>query len=188
MNTEADPDLPSRPSKSSRYYKNRSGNQKNRICFKPALQNDLPYLANIYMQAYKGMEEYGEPSLDLAYSYLRELFRICPCSFFKAEINGTIAGFIACDPHYKDANHNEVMEVHEIVVSPAWQGFGLGSKLFNFAIELGKRMGRQYMSLCAGEGNVQAIDWYTKKFGFVESGQEGRWVHFVKKLQSSGYV
>ena len=186
MNTSSDPDLASRPSTENK--KRLKYQKKTSVCFKPALQNDLPQLAKIYMQAYKGMEEYGEPSLEKAYNYLRELFRMCPVSFFKAEINGRVAGFTACDPFYKDADNQKVMELHEIVVDPAWQGYGLGGKLFRFVQEMGVRMGRQQMSLWAGEGNEQAIDWYTGKFGFVESGKDGKWVHFFKNLTDSGFV
>jgi len=188
MNTSADPDLPSRPRIDLKNKNKIRQKNANKICFKPAHQHDLPQIAKVYMRAYKGMEEYGEPSLKKAYIYLRQLLRICPISFFKAEINGKIAGCVACDPFYKDENELEVMELHEIVVDPAWQGYGLGKKLFRLAQEIGIRMGRQKMSLWAGEGNEQAIDWYTEKFGFVQKYTEGKWIHFCKELNASGFV
>ena len=189
--TSADPDLPPSTNPSSRPLdrdSRRHVHSGRNVSIVPVRESELPKLARIYMNAYRGMEQYGEPSLDKAARYLRQLYRSCPHGFFKARIGGKTAGFIACDPDWVEPGSGKVMEVHELVADPQWQGFGVGGRLLRFAIDYGRVLGRRTLSLWAGEGNVKALSWYRKKFGFVSDRQGGVWVHLHRRIEAPGYA
>lgn len=150
MSTNSDTDLPpSRRQQSFKYgldKKSRSYS-KNDLIISPLRSFELTSLSKLYKKAYRGMEEYGEYSTDKVARYLWQLFRSCPRGFFKAVMNGKIVRFIACDPEWYELGHQKVLEVHELVVDPDWQSFGLGGRLMNFAIEVGQKLGRRVISL-----------------------------------------
>jgi ribosomal protein S18 acetylase RimI-like enzyme len=189
--TTADPDLP--PSTISQRRplvsdSERRTHTKPKIAVVPVRESELPGLARIYMNAYRGMEQYGEPSLDKAIRYLRQLYRSCPQGFFKARIRGKTAGFIACDPHWLEPGRGKVMEVHELVADPQWQGYGIGGRLLRFAFDYGRTLGRRTLSLWAGEGNTKALSWYRQKFGFATDRKAGVWVHLHRGIDAPGYA
>ncbi len=136
------------------------------------------------MKAYRGMEEYGEPTTDQAALYLQNIHRFCPKGFFKAVVDGRTAGFIVCDPDWYEPGQRKVLEVHEVVVDPDFQGYGLGGLFMRFAGSMGRKHGRSVVSLWAGEGNHKAIQWYTGKFGFKKDRREGVWIHFQSSIDS----
>lgn len=190
MSTNSDPDLP--PSRRQQLFKygpiiKSSSYPKNDLTISPLRNFELSNLSKLYMKAYRGMEEYGEYSTDKAARYLWQLFRSCPRGFFKAEMDGKIVGFIACDPDWYELGHQKVLEVHELVVDPDWQSFGLGRRLMNFAIEVGQKLGRGVISLWAGEGNRKALSWYTSKLGFNIDRRAGKWIHLHKQIDDSGF-
>jgi ribosomal protein S18 acetylase RimI-like enzyme len=136
------------------------------------------------MKAYRGMEEYGESTTDQAVLYLQRIHRFCSHGFFKAVINGRTAGFIVCDPEWYEPGQRKVLEIHEVVVDPDYQGYGLGSLFMRFAGAMGRRHGRSVVSLWAGEGNRKAIGWYTSKFGFRAGRRDGVWIHYQVSVQA----
>ncbi len=154
--------------------------KSNGVAIVPAHQDDLPRLATIYMQAYRGMEEYAEPDEEKAYHYLHWLFSSCSQGFFKALVQGRIAGLMACNPNWKDLGER-ILEIHEIAVDPWYRGHGLGSKLMAHALEYGRSLGRSRVGLWVGQDNVKAYRWYLG-MGFEEQGRKGRWIKLSAPL------
>lgn len=139
---------------------------------------DIEELAQLLMRAYQGLEEYGEESLDEAKRYLKWLRRTCKEGFLVAEVEGRAAGFIAACPDWKDWELGTVLEIHEIVVAPEWQGKGIGKSLLEHGYSLGRAHGRKLAALWVGMGNAKARLWYAK-LGFREIGRWGEWVRMV---------
>jgi len=187
MSTPTDPDSPHRRKKlshASTSGSNRPAKTNAKVLLYPVAQSEIPALAMLYMKAYRGMEEYGEASTDQAVLYLQNIYRFCAKGFFKAVVDGRAAGFIVCDPDWCEPGQRKVLEVHEVVVDPDFQGYGLGGLFMRFAGAMGRKHGRSEVSLWAGEGNRKAINWYTGKFGFREGRRDGVWVHYQSCIES----
>jgi GNAT superfamily N-acetyltransferase len=142
---------------------------------------DIDVLAQILMEAYRGLEEYGEESLSEAKRYLKWLRRTCKEGFLVVEADGLPVGFIAACPDWKDWELGTVLEVHEIAIHPNWQGKGLGKVLLEHAHGLGRRHGRTLAALWVGEGNTRARSWYMK-MGFRELGRWGEWIRLLRVI------
>jgi len=149
----------------------------------PVHQDDLPRLAAIYMQAYRGMEEYAEPDEEKAYHYLHWLYSSWSEGFFKALVHGAIAGFLACNPSWRNRGER-ILEIHEVAVDPCWKGYGIGSKLMARALEYGRSLGRSRVGLWVGEANDVAYAWYLGR-GFAEQERKGRWIKLTAPLRAS---
>lgn len=190
MSLPADPDSPARRSSRGLVHTPattaHSRAEKSKPTIIPADKSDIPEMARIYMKAYRGMEEYGEPNTDRAAAYLIQLHRFCPLGIFKAVVNGRTAGFIFCDPEWREKNSSKVLEIHELAVDPDFQGYGLGGFLMRFASEVGRKHGRSTVSLWAGEGNNKAIEWYKKKYGFRQNCKAGIWIRFEASVEQIG--
>ena len=184
MSTQSDPDLPPERRKQTHTSLATQGARKKAadVFLHPVAEGEIPALAKIYMKAYRGMEEYGEPTTDQAVLYLQRIHRPCSHGFFKAVINGETAGFIVCDPDWYEPGQRKVLEIHELVVDPDYQGYGLGGLFMRFARAMGRRHGRTAISLWAGEGNRKAIGWYTRKHGFKQGRRDGVWLHFQSRI------
>ncbi|MCF8086212.1 MAG: GNAT family N-acetyltransferase [Desulfohalobiaceae bacterium] len=190
MSTSTDPDLPPERRKQTHALplESQGATKKSSEVFLcPVAQTDIPHLAQMYMKAYRGMEEYGEATTDQALLYLQGLQRHCSHSFFKAVIHGNTAGFIVCDPDWYEPGQKKVLEIHELVVDPDHQGYGLGGLFMRFARAMGRKHGRTAVSLWAGEGNHRAISWYTLKHGFEPGRRDGIWIHFQSSIQPMGW-
>ncbi|MCS7239951.1 MAG: GNAT family N-acetyltransferase [Candidatus Bipolaricaulota bacterium] len=142
---------------------------------------DIDELAQLLMRAYQGLEAYGEESVSEARRYLKWLRRTCKSGFLVAEVNGCVVGFIAACPEWKDWELGTVLEIHEIVVAPEWQGKGVGRALLNQAYSLGHSHGRKLAALWVGVGNMKAREWY-KKLGFKEIGRWGEWIRMFRPI------
>ncbi len=190
MSTAADPDLP--PERRTQTHASSLPEQGTRkkttseVFLHPVAESEIPALARIYMKAYRGMEQYGEATTDQAVLYLQSLHRHCSPTFFRAEAHGETAGFIVCDPDWYEPGQSKVLEIHELVVDPDFQGYGLGGLFMRFARAMGRKHGRSVISLWAGEGNSKAISWYTGKHGFQPGRRDGVWIHFQSSIQSLG--
>lgn len=145
---------------------------------------DLPALVELLMQAYRGLEEYGEESPEEARHYLKWLRRTCKEGFLVAEAEGQVVGLIAACPDWKDWELGRVLEIHEIAVAPAWQGKGVGRALLEEAYALGRACGMRLAALWVGERNLRARAWY-QKLGFRAIGQWGEWVRMVAPIPSA---
>lgn len=140
-------------------------------------REDLQYLPDILMESYRGLEEYGEESVEKARKYIEDLYEEDPECFFVAEDDEGIVGFIFCNRFwYSKFEHSQVGAIHEIVVLPTHRHEGIGKKLLEKAIEILKP---SKIELWVGEGNVKAIKFY-ENLGFKRKEKAGKWVRMVK--------
>ncbi len=140
-------------------------------------REDLQYLPQILMEAYKGLEEYGERDIDRARKYIEDLYEEDPECFFVAEDNDEIVGFIFCNRFwYSKFEHSHVGAIHEIVVLPTHRHEGIGKKLIERAME---ELKPSRIELWVGEGNEKAIKFY-EKLGFKRKEKAEKWVRMVK--------
>ena len=140
-------------------------------------REDLQYLPQILMEAYKGMEEYGERDPERARKYIEELYEEDPGCFFVAEINEEIVGFIFCNRFwYSKFEHSQVGAIHEIVVLPSHRHEGIGKMLIERAM---KELMPSKIELWVGEKNERAIKFY-EKLGFKRKEKAGKWIRMIK--------
>ncbi len=140
-------------------------------------REDLQHLPHILMEAYQGLEEYGEESVEKARKYIEDLYEEDPECFFVAEEDGEIVGFIFCNRFwYSKFEHSRVGEIHEIVVLPSHRHGGIGKMLIERAMEELKPV---KVELWVGEGNEKAIEFY-EKLGFKRMEKAGKWIRMVK--------
>lgn len=136
------------------------------------------------MEAYRGLEKYGEESPQEARHYLKWLRRTCKEGFLVAEADGAPIGFVAACPDWKDWELGVVLEIHEIAVAPEWQGKGVGKALLEEAYALGRAHGRSVAALWVGEENLKARAWY-EKLGFKEVGRWGEWIRMYRPIPAA---
>ncbi len=140
-------------------------------------REDLQYLPSILMEAYRGLEEYGEKDIEKARKYIEELYEEDPECFFVAEINGEIVGFIFCNRFwYSKFEHSQVGAIHEIVVLPAHRHEGIGKMLIERAME---ELKPSKIELWVGEKNEEALRFY-EKLGFKRKEKAGKWIRMIK--------
>ncbi len=99
------------------------------LWIRKARKDELKSLVQLFMRAYQGLERYGERSRGEGVSYLEELCEDCPAGFLVADAPEGTVGFIASDPDWLDRMQGEVLEIHELVVDPEWQGKGVARAL-----------------------------------------------------------
>ena len=139
-------------------------------------REDLHYLPAILMEAYQGMEEYGEEDIEKARKYIEDLYEEDPECFFVAEENGEIVGFIFCNRFwYSKFEHSQVGAIHEIAVLPSHHHEGIGKMLIEKAME---KLKPSKIELWVGEGNESAMRFY-EKLGFKRREKAGKWVRMV---------
>ncbi len=146
-------------------------------------KDELEKLVPLYLEAYRGLEEYAEHGHDDTLEYLQWLYATCPEGFFVAEMDGEIVGFLACNPRWRGPNDHPTCEIHEIVVSPRHRQRGIGRRLMDHALALGEKRGCPTATLWVGVGNERARRWY-EKLGFEVVGSWGRWLRMRKALRS----
>lgn len=152
-----------------------------RLSIRRVKPDELDELVEVYLRAYRGLEEYAERTPEDAGDYLEWLYGTCPEGFFVAEVDGRKVGFVACNPHWKGGHGDSTCEIHEIAVLPEWQGMGIGRRLMEKALELGRRHGCPTATLWVGRGNERALSWY-RKMGFEPVGSWGRWIRMRRPL------
>jgi ribosomal protein S18 acetylase RimI-like enzyme len=144
-------------------------------------KDELGKLIPLYLDAYRGLEEYAEHGSHDTLDYLQWLYATCPEGFFVAELDGEVVGFVACNPRWRGPNDAPTCEVHEIVVSPRWRGRGIGRRLMERALALGEKRHCPTATLWVGVGNRKAREWY-EKLGFEVVGSWGRWLRMRRPL------
>lgn len=144
-------------------------------------KEDEKAFIDVYMSAYRGLEEYAYTSKKDVKWYFRWLLKRDEEGFF-TYIAEKPVGFIACDCNWFSVfEGDEVAEIHEIVVHPEWQGKGIGTALMQKALNYARERGKKVVELWVGVGNSKAIRFY-KKFGFEERGVVGRWLRMTLNL------
>ena len=86
--------------------------------------------------------------------------------FYFAYCEGILVGYLKLN--FKSAQKEAVLkgkayEIERIYILKSYQGRGLGTQLFNKAIEIGKEKGYQLMWLGVWEFNHKALKFYKKK-------------------------
>lgn len=84
---------------------------------------------------------------------------------FYTEDNKDITGVIGLRPFYDPLEPTLGFEINNLIVIPEQRGNGLGSALFQFAIDTAKKEGGNWIRLMVHENNNKAIKFYeTNKF------------------------
>lgn len=139
----------------------------------------LGQLIDVYLDGYRDMKEYAYRARGDTKRYLKWLYHCDPQSFFIAEENENILGFISGARSWWDKTFGEVGEIHEIVVRRDHQSKGIGTKLMEQEISyLSKYHGT--IGLWVGENNYRAMKFY-EKFGFKEVGKVGIWMRMIRR-------
>lgn len=146
-----------------------------------ARKADLPRMIDVFMRAYEGLEEYGEPSRGAARRYIKWLMRRSPEGTFVAEEDGRIIGFVCADPQWEVAESDRGGAIHEIVVDPDFRGRGVGRALMEHAEEFLRSRGVTVIELWVGLRNP-AREFY-RKLGYRETGSYGKWRRMIKFLK-----
>ncbi len=145
-------------------------------------KEDIPKLVDLYLRAYKGLEEYAYTHPKDVESYMKWLLNRDPEGFLVAKVDGKIVGFVAGDANwFSRREKKKVGAIHEIVVDPEYQGMGIGTRLMEEILKYFKSKGLDTAELWVGDENYRAINFY-KKFGFQEKGRYNYWIRMTKKL------
>lgn len=150
-----------------------------------AKKTDLDKLAELYLEGYKGLEEYSYTHPEDVKAYMDWLWRRDPEGMFVAKVEGKIVGFVAGDANwFSKREHRKVGAIHEIVVHPEYRGMGIGHALMEKILEYFRSKGLDLAELWVGDENHKAIEFY-RKFGFRENGQYNYWVRMTLDLKGS---
>lgn len=136
-------------------------------------------LAQVYREAYRGLEPYAYSDLSDIKGYINWLYRTDPEGFIIAVGEDEVIGFVACCRNWWDKELGAIGEIHEIAVLPQHQGKGIGSALLKEALSfLGQA--HEVFGLWVGEGNEKAKAFYLKH-GFESVGKLGKWIRMISK-------
>ncbi|NPB07415.1 MAG: GNAT family N-acetyltransferase [Aquificae bacterium] len=145
-------------------------------------KEDFPQLTELYLRAYRGLEEYAYTHPEDVRSYLEWLHRRDPEGFMVARADGRIVGFVAGDANWFSRREGKrVGAIHEIVVDPEYQGMGVGKKLMERILNYFREKGLDTAELWVGDENRKALNFY-KKFGFFENGRYNYWIRMTRRL------
>jgi diamine N-acetyltransferase len=103
---------------------------------------------------------------------LRQELRDPEMQWFFIEVRGELAGYLKVNTGraQTEADKEDGFEVERIYVLKAFHGTGVGVALMEYAIRLGKKMGKRYLWLGVYEANFRALRFY-EKFGLQEFGE-----------------
>ena len=146
-------------------------------------ENELSKLIDLYLKAYKGLEEYAYTHPKDVESYLKWLFGRDKEGFFVAKVGDKIVGFIGGDANwFSRRERKHVGAIHEIVVDPEYQKHGIGKALMDTILKYFQSKGLDTAELWVGDENTKAINFY-KKLGFREKGRYNYWIRMTKNLK-----
>jgi len=147
-----------------------------------AENGDIKDLVEVYLQGYKGLEEYSYTHSEDVQAYLNWLFRRDVAGIWVAEEDGKIVGFIASDGNWFSKREGKVVgAIHELVILPEYRNKGIGKALVQKAIEYFKSRGLDTAELWVGDKNTQALEFY-KSLGFEERDRFNYWIRMTKPL------
>ncbi len=145
-------------------------------------EKDIPKLVEVYLEGYKGLEEYAYNHPDDVQAYLNWLFRRDVAGIWVAEEDGKILGFVASDGNWFSKREGKVVgAVHELVVLPPYRSKGVGKALMEKVFEYFKSRGLDLAELWVGDENMPALEFY-KKLGFKERDRFNYWIRMTKPL------
>jgi ribosomal protein S18 acetylase RimI-like enzyme len=144
-------------------------------------RDDISSFVEVYISAYRGLEEYAYTRRREIRHYFKWLFARDKEGFMVAEVTEPIA-FVACDTNWISFfERKQVGEIHELFVMPDYRDKGVGKFLLEKALEYARERKRDLAELWVGEKNFKAIKFY-QSFGFEESGKWGKWMRMIRKL------
>lgn len=138
-------------------------------------------VSDIYRHAYASIPHYGYTKPTEIKSYLNWLKRRTARGFLVAHIEQRPVGFIAVDANWRTPHGQKVAEIHEFVVDPAFQGRGIGKKLFQAGMAFLKKEGAHEIELWVGEHNDKPHQFYQQQ-GFRDEGQWGKWIQMLRAV------
>ncbi len=151
-----------------------------------AIDNLSPWqedLKQIYLKAYQNDYLYAYRDPKRVKRYLKWLLKHSDGGFFVAFVRGRPVGFIVVQTDCRFQGE-EIPEIHEFGVDPAYQGQGIGHLLMETALNYLKKKGYPKVALWVGEKNETARRFY-ENLGFYFTGRQGAWLRMEKKLQGS---
>ncbi len=149
-----------------------------------AREEDLKELARVYLEGYRGLEEYAYTHPDDVDAYMSWLWRRDREGIFVARANSRIVGFVAGDANwFSKREHRKVGAVHEIVVLPEYRGMGVGSALMERVLSYFRERGLHTAELWVGDENYSALDFY-RQLGFREKGRYNYWIRMTLDLDA----
>jgi len=137
-------------------------------------------LVDIYRRAYAAMPYYAYTKRAEIERYLHWLKKRAREGFLVARVGSRPVGFIAVDDSWHTWYGEEVGEIHEFVVDPAFQGQGIGKQLLHAGVDFLKKHGARKIELWVGEKNDRAHHFYRRE-GFHEEGKWGKWIRMLKE-------
>lgn len=147
-----------------------------------AENGDIKDLVEVYLQGYKGLEEYSYTHSEDVQAYLNWLFRRDVAGIWVAEEDGKIVGFVASDGNWFSKREGKVVgAIHELVILPEYRNKGIGKALVEKVIEYFKSRGLDTAELWVGDKNTQAFEFY-KSLGFEERDRFNYWIRMTKPL------
>ncbi|MDW8433901.1 MAG: GNAT family N-acetyltransferase [Aquificaceae bacterium] len=145
-------------------------------------EKDIQTLVELYLQGYKGLEEYAYTHPEDAQAYMSWLFRRDADGVWIAEDGGRSVGFVAGDGRWFSKREGVVVgAIHELVVLPEFRRRGIGRSLVEKVFEYFREKGLEKAELWVGDENTEAMNFY-KKLGFEERDRFNYWVRMTKRL------
>lgn len=142
----------------------------------------LEKLVDIYLEGYKGLEQYSYTHPDDVKAYMDWLWRRDPEGILVAKEGEKIIGFVAGDAGwFSKRERKKVGAIHEIVVLPTYRGRGVGRALMEEILRYFKSKNLPIAELWVGDENSRAIEFY-RRLGFEENGRYNYWVRFTLNI------
>lgn len=149
-----------------------------------ATERDIQELSKLYLEGYRGLEEYSYTNVDDVMAYINWLFRRDIAGILVAKYKGKIIGFIASDGNWFSKREGKTVgAIHELVVLPDYRSKGVGNALIRKVLEYFKSRGLDTAELWVGDENYDAINFYTS-LGFEIKDRMSYWIRMVKKLDN----
>jgi ribosomal protein S18 acetylase RimI-like enzyme len=150
------------------------------IKIRRARREDLPAFLDVYIRAYRGLEDYAYTTPRRIKAYFHWLITRDRDGVFVAEVSGQVVGFICSDSRWiSDYAKEEVGAIHELVVLPEYRRMGVARRLMEKALEYLKGRGRSVAELWVGVKNRSAKRFY-ESLGFQARDVVGKWLRMVK--------
>ena len=138
-------------------------------------------LQRIYLEAYREDYLYAYRDPARVKRYLKWLLKHADGGFFVAFDGERPVGFIVVQADCRFQGE-QIPEIHELVVDPAYQGRGIGRLLMKTALDHLRKKGFQRVALWVGEKNEDARRFY-ESLGFKITARQGSWLRMEKELQ-----
>ncbi len=143
---------------------------------------DLAEFLEIYVSAYRDLEDYSYKKSREIKRYFKWLLKRDLEGFFLIETDNKVLGFVASDSNwYSKFENSYVLEIHELIVRKEFQNKGFGKKLLERVLLYGKEKNLKIGELFVGKENKKAILFYIKN-GFVKKETYKKWIRMTRSI------